>query len=43
MTFVEISETFLAKLIEWGIIPEEGTYLCPYCNAPMKLFTIQED
>lgn len=33
----EKKEHLLKKLQIWGLIPDEGLYLCPKCNGLLKL------
>ena len=36
------NKTLPVQLQNWGLVPQEGIYLCPKCNEPMKLLHFEK-
>lgn len=36
-------DAFLGMMQAWNLVPIEGEYACPNCNAPLKLYRDSED
>ena len=36
-------DTLLAKLREYGLIPQDGEYLCPNCQNPKRIYSNAAD